>query len=115
MESNTNQEIQEETKFCSNCGAEIDAKAEICPKCGVRISGNSTSGEGKFLNSNHGIAIILGYIFAVLGGWIGLVFGLYLITRDEKQAKKHGKIILLIDIVVILLYILLVFGTMSYY
>lgn len=84
MEEHQIKEIKKETKFCANCGAEIDTKAEICPKCGVRVVGKSVeSAEGKFLNSTHWIAILLGYIFAILGGWIGLIFGIYLITWDE--------------------------------
>lgn len=28
--------MDDDTKFCRDCGAEIQAKAEICPACGLR-------------------------------------------------------------------------------
>jgi hypothetical protein len=40
------------------------------------------------------LATILGYIFGFLGGWLGLAFSIYLVTREHPKAKYHGKIIL---------------------
>lgn len=42
--------------------------------------------------SNHKLAIVLGYFFSIMGGLIGLIIAIYLITRDDPNAKKHGKI-----------------------
>ena len=42
--------------------------------------------------SNHRIAIVLGYFFSIMGGLIGLLIAIYLITRKDPSAKKHGKI-----------------------
>ena len=42
--------------------------------------------------SNHRLAIVLGYFFSIMGGLIGLLIAIYLITRDDPNAKKHGKI-----------------------
>ena len=34
--------------------------------------------------------IIIGYIFAILGSVLGFIFAIYLITRNDSNAKKHG-------------------------
>lgn len=57
-----------------------------------------------------GGATALGYFFAIFGGWFGLVVGLYLLTRDNEKAKLHGKIILGISGIWILLIIILMAG-----
>lgn len=50
----------------------------------------------SYKKKNHRLAIILGYIFAILGGLIGFVFAIYLITRKDPVAKRHGLIQLVI-------------------
>ena len=42
--------------------------------------------------SNHRLAIVLGYFFSIMGGLIGLLIAIYLISRKDSTAKKHGKI-----------------------
>ena len=53
----------------------------------------------SYKKPNHRLAIILGYIFAILGGLIGFVFAIYLITRNDPVAKRHGLIQLMILII----------------
>jgi K+-sensing histidine kinase KdpD len=47
--------------------------------------------------------VILGYIFAILGGIIGAIIGLYLYTRDDSYYKVHGRNILIIASIVIII------------
>lgn len=54
----------------------------------------------------HLLATILGYIFGVSVGWIGIAFGIYLLTREHPRAKFHGKIVLVISVVMIVFGIL---------
>ena len=49
------------------------------------------------------IIIILGYIFSLLGGIVGLILAIYLATRKDPVAKKHGHIQLAILIFYVLL------------
>jgi len=49
------------------------------------------------------IVVILGYIFSILGGLIGLLIALFLITRKDSYAKQHGWIQLTILVCWILL------------
>jgi len=41
--------------------------------------------------------VIAGYIFAVLGGWLGIAIAVGILTGDKKD-KKHGIAILVISI-----------------
>ncbi|MCQ2960878.1 MAG: hypothetical protein MJ235_00855 [archaeon] len=56
--------------------------------------------------NSHTIAVVLGYICAVLIPILGIVFGGYLYTRQEVDAKKHGKYILILSVVIWVLSIL---------
>ncbi|MBQ6813775.1 MAG: hypothetical protein IJP12_03960 [Methanobrevibacter sp.] len=48
---------------------------------------------------SHRLAILLGYLFAILGGLLGFVFAIYLLTRKDKRARRHGLVQLVILIV----------------
>lgn len=118
-------EVEEDAKFCGYCGAALEpikgeeVRRRFCPKCGAELRegenfcnacGTKVGEVGTEVvvtgNYPHMLATIFGYIFAVLGGWIGIVFGIYLWTREHPRAKFHGKIILLIDIIIIFFAIL---------
>ena len=55
------------------------------------------------------IIIILGYIFSLLGGLIGVILAIYLATRKDPVAKKHGyiqlTILVLYGILILTLYL----------
>jgi bacteriorhodopsin len=55
------------------------------------------------------LATILGYIFGFLGGWLGLAFSIYLVTREHPKAKYHGKIILVLTVIMIINYMTIAF------
>lgn len=64
----------------------------------------------------HTLAIILGYFFSIMGGLIGFIIAIYLITREDPNAKKHGKIQLGILIFwLIVMGILIWTGAMDYH
>lgn len=90
-----------EQRFCLKCGAELKKEENFCSSCGTRISemGPENATEVKY---PHQLATVLGYIFAFLGGWLGLVFGIYLVTREHPRAKYHGKIVLIVTVVMII-------------
>lgn len=107
---------------CPKCGKINDGTTYFCIYCGtifeeytpdedsippiflsVEESKNSNNNQNqentdyKSFNptpqkSNHRLAILLGYFFSIMGGLIGLLIAIYLITRDDPNAKKHGKI-----------------------
>jgi TM2 domain-containing membrane protein YozV len=102
------EQIQPQTKFCTECGKELNAKAELCIHCGVRQSVmTAAGGKSKMTAGIFGILLggigvhkfymgkpLLGVVY-ILFCWtgipalIGLVEGiLYLTMSDEKFAAK---------------------------
>ena len=111
--------------FCPSCGAEKKEGSKFCHNCGYDFEaagGNANSNVqadevNSDFNSNaqvnqnpipnvqstensHTIAKVLGYICAILIPLFGLIFGIYLNTREEEDVKKHAKIIIGLSIVV---------------
>ena len=96
---------------CPLCGYVNPKEAEFCVKCGAplifknqfennvvtmepimvekEVSGNPELPIGKKTST---WIIVLGYIFSILGGILGLIIAIYLSTRKDPVAKKHGHI-----------------------
>ena len=96
-------------RFCPLCGYPNPDEADFCVKCGTPLlfknqfetkntsfgpiiisksgsinrEGAQTSGFIKWL-------IIFGYLFSILGGLLGLIIAIYLITRKDPNIRKHG-------------------------
>lgn len=50
---------------------------------------------------SHTLATVLGFLFAILIPIIGIIFGIYLMTRnDSENAKKYGIIIILVAVII---------------
>lgn len=101
--------MDSQERFCPLCGYLNPDEADFCVKCGTPLlfknqfetkntsygpiiiskSGSinpestQTSGFTKWL-------IIFGYLFSILGGLLGLIIALYLITRKDPNTRKHG-------------------------
>ncbi len=74
--------------YCKNCGKEIIEGTQFCPYCGAaqNTNNNTTMQESKVWG-------ILSLIFGILGGWIGLIFGIVgLCTYKDKQNRLMCKI-----------------------
>ena len=112
--------------FCPSCGAEKKDGSKYCHNCGyefkaVESGANQNSSLNADLNqspnpavetseNSHTLAKVLGYIFAILIPLIGIILGIYLWTRNEENAKKHGKIIIGLSIVIWFISYLLMYG-----
>lgn len=90
-----------EQRFCLKCGAELRKEERFCSSCGTRI-GEMGPENATGVKYPHQLATVLGYVFGFLGGWLGLVFGIYLLTREHPRAKYHGKIVLIVTVVMII-------------
>ena len=114
---------------CANCGFENPEEATFCVKCGMPLMFNQ-----QFKNNNSPfiikyenlsqkkeekkeekkevedykktsrLVIIIGYIFSLLGGIIGLIFAIYLSTRKDPVARKHGHV----QIAIFLIYAIII-------
>ena len=112
--------------FCPSCGAEKKEGSKFCHNCGyefkeVEVGANQDPSPNAQLNqspnpavqtseNSHTISKVLGYIFAILIPLIGLIFGIYLWSRDEENAKKHGKIIIGLSIFIWIISFLIMYG-----
>ena len=98
--------IDETSNLCPLCNYPNPQEADYCVKCGTplifknRFENNNNDPNPIILNRTvdtssprtSRIIIALGYIFSLLGGIIGLIIAIYLATRKDPVAKKHGKI-----------------------
>lgn len=97
--------ITENENSCPYCGFSNPDEATFCVKCGTPLIFKNHTNEtlnpiiikkeiSKSANykPTSRLIIILGYIFSILGGIVGLILAIYLATRKDPVAKKHGYI-----------------------
>ena len=112
--------IADGNKFCSKCGARLDERngggsssaqavglkcpycnevmpngVLTCPSCGMSLNPKA--------NEKHTAAIVIGYICSFVFPIVGIILGIYLLTRENKDVHKHG--IILICLFIILFFI----------
>lgn len=125
--------VENSPYICPLCGYENPEEADFCVKCGSPLifkqhieTSESSFGpiiiqkrvtrdeENVPTSSTSRILIVLGYIFSILGGLLGLIIAIYLITRKDPVAKKHGRNQLLIFVFyLVLLLVLILTGAIS--
>ena len=125
-------QINPDANNCHLCGFENPDEAVFCVKCGaplifnkdqlqqkpiiIKYTTNSTMPETKTESQPKKTSkwiIILGYIFSIFGffaGIPGLIIALYLCTRDDPSARRHGYIQLAI-VIIYLIVLIFLFGT----
>ena len=101
--------IESKENSCPLCGFQNPQEADYCVKCGTPlVLKNQIRGENnspiiirkEFSNQKNDykgngtnrLLIIFGYIFSILGGILGLIIAIYLSTRKDPVARKHGHI-----------------------
>lgn len=101
-----------EAEYCVKCGIQLILRnPDETPKkiiINKEMIENAQHGEENKLNPiiikkevndtaenyrqhrTNSILILVGYIFSILGGIIGLIIAIYLVTRKNPEVKKHG-------------------------
>lgn len=120
--------LEDVANVCPLCNYPNPDEAEYCVKCGtplifknqmentesslnpIVIKREISMDAERIRNTPHTsrILIALGYIFSILGGLLGLIIAIYLITRKDPVAKKHGRIQLGIFIFYLVLLLILI-------
>ncbi|WP_292804432.1 zinc ribbon domain-containing protein [Methanobrevibacter sp.] len=97
---------------CPLCGFQNPPEADYCVKCGTplvfkkQFQGDPNSNLNpivikKEISNNADNyrqsrtskwLILFGYVFSILGGILGLIIAIYLSTRKDPVARKHGHI-----------------------
>lgn len=114
--------IETSAQTCPLCGYKNPDEADFCVKCGTPllfknqfqnnsvirpvVIRNETVDQQNFPRTSR-LLIVLGYIFSILGGIIGLIIAIYLSTRKDPVAKKHGRIQLAIFCIYLLIFAIL--------
>ena len=97
------------SKFCPSCGEELVDSAKFCKNCGTNLenlekprhSNQNQDFQVPLVEKKHTAAIVIGYICAILIPLIGLIISVYLLTRDNSEnARKHGKYMLIVTVIV---------------
>lgn len=114
--------IPKDKNACPLCGYPNPDEADFCVKCGTPLLFKSQFegahnaikpivikreiGQEKQISSapTSKFIIYLGYILAILGSIIGLIIAVYLITRKDPAARKHGYL----QLAIIVLYIIII-------
>ena len=107
---------------CPLCGYENPDEADFCVKCGTPLVFKSQFNGPQEINpiiinkevtgtsspiKQSGwlkLIIIFGYIFSILGGLLGLIIAIYLVTRKDANVRKHG----IIQLAIFAFYIVLI-------
>ena len=104
--------IEAEGNTCPLCQYPNPDEADYCVKCGTplifkkQFEGDPNSAMNPIVikkevvrdaqqyraNRTSKWLIIFGYIFSILGGILGLIIAIYLSTRKDPNARKHGHI-----------------------
>lgn len=96
--------------FCPFCGEKLVDDAKFCKNCGKNVESyrkNYDNGPSQpayqppVEEKSHTLAIVLGFICAIFIPILGIIFGIYLFTRnDGSNAKKFGIIIIALAVVI---------------
>lgn len=88
------------TKFCPFCGEELVDNAKFCKACGKNIEEFNSSPnyqpdyQDGAVENDHTAATVLGFVGGLLIPLIGIIVGIYLLTRDSPTAKRNGKYVI---------------------
>lgn len=85
--------------ICSKCGAEIAEDAVTCPSCGTETAYGVAKKEEKAAKNARMLGV-LSIVAGALGGWLGIIIGIFCIKTDKTgKYKKLGIIGICLSVV----------------
>jgi hypothetical protein len=93
------------TRNCVSCGRSISWDANVCPYCGHDYRMQSFAPTNAAPQMSDGMKILL-YIVSFLFSIVGIIIGVYYMTKNEPEYKEVGKICLVLGLVGIVVSIL---------
>lgn len=106
---------------CNNCGGyyelqsgeswkdfdtECECGGQLVQSANDSLHPESNLSEEEYEHKRYGTEILIAYVAFIFCWPASFIMAIYLITRDNKRAKLHGKILLLISILPIFISIL---------
>ena len=82
---------------CVSCGRSISWDANVCPYCGHDYRMQSFA-PSQTAQMSDGMKILL-YIISFLFSIVGIIIGVYYMTKNESEYKEVGKICLVLALV----------------
>lgn len=83
---------------CVSCGRSISWDANVCPYCGHDYRMQSFAPVQAAGQMSDGMKILL-YIISFLFSIVGIIIGVYYMTKPEPEYKEVGKICLVLALV----------------
>ncbi len=111
-------------KYCSHCGYQLEEGAVFCPACGKRVAEGAqkqnvntpkyvqtypTPQQPVVIATESSGLSIAALIFAILGGWLGLILSIIgVCTSKVKENKNRSKAALIISIIWIVIIVIII-------
>src|SRR5512137_3045373 len=86
------------TRNCVSCGRTISWDANVCPYCGHDYRMAMMGPVQQAPQMSDGMKILL-YIISFLFSIVGIIIGVYYMTKPEPEYKEVGKICLVLALV----------------
>jgi hypothetical protein len=100
------EEAVRELRLCTSCGRSIDVNANVCQHCGRDFRLMHPQAQTQ-PDAEENVII---YLMSVLIPLLGIIAGLYLLSRNSESDRQTGKVCLAIGVVVLVVEVLVVLG-----
>lgn len=87
--------------YCPHCGTENPENFKYCNECGTALI------EDDDAESKHTVAYILATTGVLAFLPLGIISGIYLWTRPEPIVKKHGRNIVILCLIILVVFLIL--------
>ena len=110
-------EVGDDLKFCGKCGSSLEDNQsqvqdsntqDVKPVNATSESPNQVKTTGTSDTKKYNMVMLVGYITSLVFPIVGLIIGLYMLTRDEKEVHVHGIIMIVLSLLIMVIAIILI-------